>query len=210
MVVTSELADGVGKGDGSKSQGTELRGSRGGEPSSGRPEKSGANVVAFGGLRPISALIALAFISVGGEAFASQVCVGEPAYTTQWNDSGGSNLGTCASYGAYASSLNSLTYGGLVASGPSGGSAFFVTPGAAYLFVNPNFTNASNVLSFTPSGSDVGITGVAPGNIAANSTDAVNGGQIFQLASGALGPLRAQFNSTTTTITATGLNAMAG
>ncbi|QSN61767.1 MULTISPECIES: YadA-like family protein [unclassified Caballeronia] len=66
---------------------------------------------------------------------------------------------------------------------PAGHSALALTSGKATFYLNSSGSMASNVMTATASGSNVLLSGLAAGQVSSTSLDAVNGSQLFGLAS---------------------------
>jgi len=96
---------------------------------------------------------------------------------TRTYDTSGNNNASCGSWLPAQSGTYTILDSGSNASGSK--SALLLSGTAATFYVNGNGSTTQNVLTMTASGSNVLMTGLAPGAINAQSVDAVNGSQLY-------------------------------
>jgi hypothetical protein len=111
-------------------------------------------------------------------ASASVLCLSDSMGTSTYQSTGGS-AGGCSSWITGLSGPYAILDNG----SPSGHSALALTSGKAIFYLNSGGSMSSNLLTATASGSNVLLTGLAPGAVNSSSLDAVNGSQLYGVSS---------------------------
>ncbi|WP_250533151.1 YadA-like family protein [Caballeronia sp. AZ10_KS36] len=127
----------------------------------------------------IGASAVAAVLAYAGPASASVMCLSDANGTYNYGSTAGTNAPGCTSWVTGLSGSYALLDNG----SPTGHSAMALTSGKATFYLNSSGSMTSNVMTATASGSNVLLSGLAAGQVSSTSLDAINGSQLFGLAS---------------------------
>ncbi|MDR5871742.1 YadA-like family protein [Caballeronia sp. LZ062] len=127
----------------------------------------------------IGASAVAAVLAYAGPASASVMCLSDANGTYNYGSNTAANGSNCTSWVTGLSGPYAILDNG----SPAGHSALALTSGKAAFYLNSSGSMASNVMTATASGSNVLLSGLAAGEVSSTSLDAVNGSQLFGLAS---------------------------
>ncbi|WP_213227283.1 YadA-like family protein [Caballeronia sp. NK8] len=130
-------------------------------------------------------------------ASASIVCLSDAGGTHNLSSAGSIVVG-CSSWVTGLSG----PYAVLDSGSPAGRAALALTSGQATFYLDNAGSLTSNLLTLTASGSNVAMTGLAPGSLSSTSLDGINGSQLYTTGTSTAAALGTTFNGSTGNVAA--------
>ncbi|SAK41273.1 transporter [Caballeronia pedi] len=130
-------------------------------------------------------------------ASASVVCLNDAGGTHTLSSAGSIVVG-CSSWVTGLSG----PYAVLDSGSPAGRSALALTSGQATFYLDNAGSLTNNLLTLTASGSNVAMTGLAPGSLSSTSLDGINGSQLYATGTTTAAALGTSFNGSTGNVAA--------